>query len=43
MFRIDINGSSGNNLPLMIEKRLDFQEDGRAVDMQFYDTGKFFF
>ncbi|XP_047134081.1 phosphoinositide 3-kinase regulatory subunit 4 isoform X1 [Hydra vulgaris] len=38
VFRIDTN-AAGNNVPLLIEKKLDVQEDGRAVDMQFYDTG----
>jgi hypothetical protein len=39
-FRIE--GGSTNKLPLMIEKKLNLQDEGIAVDMHQFDTGSFF-
>ena len=40
MFRIDIGASQGHKLPLQIEKKLNVKEEGCAVDMHYFDTGK---
>lgn len=39
VFRIDAGGGAGQKLPLMIEKKLNVKEEGRAVDMHQYDAG----
>lgn len=33
-------GSGANKLPLKIEKKLNLQDEGIAVDMHQFDTGK---